>query len=117
MPAESLFRRGPFRERPRPPHRLHGQTLQHDRRELEQAGWRTTLEYRENHVRGRDGSLEQLHVIWHAEAERVGTDGVVRVVSATASTPARVWSRLRVEADLAEVRARRTDLVADLARL
>lgn len=87
--------------------RQHGQMQQHDRRELERSGWRTTLEYRENLIRARDGRLAQLEVVWRAEGERVGRDGVVQVVSATGSTLAKVWSRLRAEADLADVRSRR----------
>jgi len=50
--------------------RQHGAILQQaDRRELERAGWRTTLEFRENNIRGRDGRLLQVEEIWHAEAE------------------------------------------------
>ncbi len=81
-----------------------------DRRELERTGWRTTLEYRENHVRGRDGSLEHLERVWRAEGERVDPDGSTHVVSASASSAAKAWSRLRTEADLAAVRARRRRL-------
>ena len=87
--------------------RQHGHVIHFDRRELENAGWRTTLDYRENLVRGRDGRLDQVRVVWHAEAERVGRDGVTHVVVATGSTQTRAWSRLRSEADLAEVRSRR----------
>ena len=51
--------------------RQHGAVLQQsDRRELERIGWRTTLEFRENNTRGRDGRLLQVEEIWHAEAER-----------------------------------------------
>jgi hypothetical protein len=87
--------------------RQHGSVQQFDRCELERSGWRTTLDYQENHVRGRDGRLEQLHVVWRAEAERVGRDGVTQVVAASGSTLAKAWSRLRAEADLAEVRMHR----------
>jgi hypothetical protein len=89
-------------------HRRHGAEIADDRRLLEAAGWRTTLEYRENHVRARDGRLTQLRVVWRAEAEREGWGGEERtvVVAATAATVERVWSRLRTEADLAEVHAR-----------
>jgi hypothetical protein len=45
-------------------HRAHGAAQHVDRRELEHDGWRTTLEYRENHVRARDGRLTQLQVVW-----------------------------------------------------
>ena len=38
--------------------RRHGVLLEPtDRRALERAGWRTTLDYRENHLRARDGQL------------------------------------------------------------
>jgi len=88
--------------------RQHGAILQQaDRRELERAGWRTTLEFRENNVRGRDGRLLQVEEIWHAEAER---DPVQRVASgvdfvhATAESVDEVWSKLRRRAELADVR-------------
>jgi len=88
--------------------RQHGAVLQQaDRRELERAGWRTTLEFRENNVRGRDGRLLQVEEIWHAEAERdagqhpaSGQD----FVHATAESVDEVWSKLRRRAELAEVR-------------
>src|SRR5688572_24863153 len=51
--------------------RRHGVRLEpDDRRALERSGWRTTLEYRENHVRGRDGTLLEIVPAWTAEAER-----------------------------------------------
>ena len=108
--------------------RQHGAILQQaDRRELERAGWRTTLEFRENNVRGRDGRLLQVEEIWHAEAERdpgrrVAADlasGVERgaeqradhaahrgvdFVHATAESIDEVWSKLRRQAELADVR-------------
>jgi hypothetical protein len=96
--------------------RQHGAILQQaDRRELERAGWRTTLEFRENNVRGRDGRLLQVEEIWHAEAERdpVGAWYVghgsprergVDVIFATAESVDEVWSKLRREAELADVR-------------
>ena len=94
--------------------RQHGAILQQaDRRELERAGWRTTLEFRENNVRGRDGRLLQVEEIWHAEAERDahqrpgrdpgdGTD----FVHATAESVDEVWAMLRRRAELADVRRR-----------
>lgn len=84
--------------------RQHGAVQHADRRELEHDGWRTTLEYRENHVRGRDGRLRQLHVQWQAVAERVDADGVLQVISAQGSTVDKAWSRLRLQAELAVVR-------------
>lgn len=85
---------------------------QPDRRELERAGWRTTLEFRENNVRGRDGRLLQVEEIWHAEAERdtsarpgVSNHGV-DFVHATAESVDDVWAKLRRQAELADVRRR-----------
>lgn len=106
MVTSSTPRRGVFG--PRRQHRQHGHVQPYDRRELEGSGWRTTLDYRENHVRDRDGRLEYLEAVWYAEAERSGRNGSLQVVSATGSTQSRAWARLRTEADLADVRARRT---------
>jgi len=95
-------------------HRRHGTSpRQVDRRMLELDGWRTTLEYRENHRRGRDGRLLAVSALWCAEAERTQAprptrDGTARrgidVISATADTADGAWSRLRLEAELADVR-------------
>jgi hypothetical protein len=63
-----------------------------DRRSLERAGWRTTLDYRENHVRGLDGRLLHVEPVWTAEAERF--DGEVTVASASASTADAAWEAL-----------------------
>ncbi|MGH9133503.1 MAG: hypothetical protein ACRDZZ_06170 [Ilumatobacteraceae bacterium] len=73
-----------------------------DRRELERAGWRTTLDYRENHVRGRDGRLLEVVPAWTAEAERF--DGDLVVASAVGASADEAWALLRadVEADRAE---------------
>ena len=91
--------------------RQHGAVQHADRRELEREGWRTTLEYRENHVRGRDGGLRQLHVEWHAVAERsaLGDHRVPLVIAASGSTVDKAWSRLRLAAELADVNARARD--------
>ncbi len=98
--------------------RQHGAILQQaDRRELERGGWRTTLEFRENNVRGRDGRLLQVEEIWHAEAERepvqrtaADIDGGIHrgvdFVHATAQSVDEVWSKLRRQAELADVRRR-----------
>jgi hypothetical protein len=93
--------------------RQHGAILQQaDRRELERAGWRTTLEFRENNVRGRDGRLLQVEEIWHAEAERdpasraVWSRDGVDFVHATAESVDEVWAKLRRQAELADVRRR-----------
>lgn len=90
--------------------RHHGSDQPFDRRELERSGWRTSLEYRENLVRGRDGMLGAVECEWYAEAERVGLGGEIVVASATGSTPATVWRRLRAQADLEPVRQRRREL-------
>jgi hypothetical protein len=84
--------------------RQHGAILQpEERRDLERAGWRTTLDFCENNVRGRDGRLLQVQDVWHAEAERDTPRGTV-VIAATASSVEDVWAKLRRQAELAEVR-------------
>ncbi len=72
--------------------RLRAAVAQPDRRALEQAGWRTWLEYRENHLREADGTLVAVEVRWVAEAE--SSDGGV-VASVTAPTADEAWARLR----------------------
>ena len=89
--------------------RRHGAVLQQvDRRELERAGWRTTLEFRENNVRGRDGRLLQVEEIWYAEAERDRPQrpggGGVDVIHAIAESVDEAWATLRRRAELADVR-------------
>ena len=98
--------------------RQHGAVLQQvDRRELERAGWRTTLEFLENNVRGRDGRLLEVEEIWHVEAERdpvqradegvgQGFERGVDFVHATAESVDEAWSKLRRRAELADVRRR-----------
>ena len=86
------------RSAPRP--RRHGVLVEpDDRRALERAGWRTTLDYRENHLRARDGRLLEVAPTWTAEAERF--DGEVAVASAAGATVEEAWSLLRsaIEAD------------------
>jgi hypothetical protein len=61
-----------------------------DRRALERAGWRTLLEYREDHVRGEHGMLLGVVQTWVAEAERADV-----VVSVTARRPDFAWLELR----------------------
>src|SRR3712207_3484620 len=76
--------------------RRHGLTLEPaDRRALERSGWRTTLDYHENDMRGRDGRLLEVVPAWTAEAERF--DGDVTVASATGATVEEAWSNLRSE--------------------
>ena len=82
--------------------RRHGIVLEPaDRRALERAGWRTTLEYRENHVRGRDGTLLEAVPAWTAEAERF--DGGLAYASAVGATVDEAWALVRddIEADRA----------------
>jgi hypothetical protein len=80
--------------------RRHGLLVQpDDRRALERSGWRTTLDYRENHLRARDGRLLEVAPTWTAEAERF--DGELCVASAVGATVDEAWARLRdaIEAD------------------
>jgi hypothetical protein len=80
--------------------RRHGVLVEpDDRRALERAGWRTTLDYRENHLRARDGRLLEVAPTWTAEAERF--DGEVSVASAVGATIEEAWALLRsaIEAD------------------
>jgi hypothetical protein len=78
--------------------RRHGHILEPaDRRALERAGWRTTLDYHENHIRGRDGRLLEVVPAWTAEAERF--DGDLAVASATGHTVDEAWANLRDEVE------------------
>ena len=77
------------------------------RRELERAGWRTTLDFRENHVRGLDGRLLRVEPVWMAEAERYV--GHVEVASAEGSSADEAWERLAD--DVAASNVRRTQRV------
>jgi hypothetical protein len=74
-----------------------------DRRTLELAGWRTLLEYRENHVRDQDGTLLAVLPQWTGEAERDNAAGrgsgrairsAAQVLTVTADDPAAVWAHL-----------------------
>ena len=78
--------------------RRHGLILEPaDRRALERGGWRTTLDYHENHIRGRDGRLLEVVPAWTAEAERF--DGELAVASATGTTVEEAWASLRGEVE------------------
>ncbi len=82
--------------------RRHGAVLQPaDRRDLERAGWRTTLDYRENHERSLDGRLLRVEAEWVAVAERY--DGDVAVASASGASADEAWAALRGEIDAARV--------------
>ena len=74
--------------------RRHGVIVQpDDRRALERAGWRTTLDYCENHIRGRDGRLIEVVPSWTAEAEWF--DGDLAFASAIGATAEEAWAHLR----------------------
>ena len=76
-----------------------------ERRHLERAGWRTTLDFRENHVRGLDGRLLRVEPVWIAEAERY--DRHVEIASAQGSTPDEAWEQLASDVASANVRTLR----------
>jgi hypothetical protein len=91
--------------------RRHGAVLRPStRRHLERAGWRTTLEYRENHVRGLDGRLLSVEPVWIAEAERY--DGEIAVATAEAATPDDAWARLHADIAASKVRVLRRVRIA-----
>ncbi len=93
--------------------RRHGSVLQPSaRRDLERAGWRTTLEYRENHVRGLDGQLLRVEPVWTAEAERF--DGPLVVASATGDSENAAWNHLCAEIEAERVTTRRSVRLAPL---
>lgn len=93
--------------------RQHGAVLQPaTRRDLERAGWRTTLDYRENHVRGLDGRLLRVEPVWTAEAERY--DGEIMVASATGSTADEAWVNLHADIEASIVTTRRAVRLAPM---
>ena len=59
------------------------------------------MDYRENHVRGRDGRLVEVEAVWTAEAERF--DGAMVVASATGATVEDAWATLRADIDCSRV--------------
>lgn len=70
---------------------------------LELAGWRTLLEYRENHVRAGDGTLLAVVPQWTGEAERNtprsprsarAIESSAQVLTVTGDDQATVWSSL-----------------------
>jgi hypothetical protein len=90
--------------------RQHGDVVdQTDRRVLERAGWRTFLSYRENHVRGWDGTLLAVTPVWVAEAERADRASSARstALQASASSIDEAWALLRSRAAEADRRADR----------
>lgn len=94
-------RSDPISPRRRGRGRRHGVSEHTDRIAVEAEGWRTTLDYRENHRRDIDGALEGVETHWRAEAERTAADGRLQVIAVIGPTPARVWRRLRLEAEVA----------------
>ncbi len=89
--------------------RRHGPVLEpDDRRHLERAGWRTTLDYRENHLRSRSGQLLEVVPVWTAEAERF--DEGPATASASGATAEEAWQQLRREIDEQRIHLR-TSLV------
>lgn len=78
--------------------RRHGVNQLDDRIMIERAGWRTTLDYRENHRRDSDGALVDVDGHWRGEAERVGPEGDALVFVVVGPSPTSVWRRLRSEA-------------------
>jgi hypothetical protein len=60
------------------------------------------MDYRENHIRGRNGRLVEVQAIWVAEAERF--DGGVTVASANGSSIEEAWATLRADIDGSRVR-------------
>lgn len=81
--------------------RRHARRQPFDRRELERRGWRTTLDYRENHERDAAGVLGAVVAEWSAEGERIGADGEAIAVVAVGPSPAAAWRRLRAAAESA----------------
>lgn len=73
------------------------------RRLLEQAGWRTMLDYRENHIRHEDGTLIEVLPRWTAEAEWCGGRRVV--ATATAASIDDAWTELQSAIDSSDVTA------------
>ena len=91
--------------------RRHGAVLEpRHRRQLERDGWRTTLDYRENHVRGLDGRLLRVEPVWIAEAERYR--GNIEIASAEGSTADEAWTQLAADVAAARVRTLRRVRVA-----
>jgi hypothetical protein len=60
------------------------------------------MDYRENHVRSRDGRLVEVHAVWVAEAERF--DGAMVSASAIGATVEEAWATLRADIDCSRVR-------------
>lgn len=83
-------------QHPRPTARRGRRLTWSDRRWLERAGWRTLLEYGEDHERGADGVLLAVRRRWIAEAEHVS--GTVMVCEVVGDDPEPAWRTLRRDA-------------------
>ena len=60
------------------------------------------MDYRENHIRARDGRLVEVEAVWVAEAERF--DGPMVSASAKGATIEEAWAALRADIDCSRVR-------------
>ena len=60
------------------------------------------MDYRENHIRGRDGRLVEVEAVWIAEAERF--DGMMVVASASRSNVEDAWAALRDDIECSRYR-------------
>jgi hypothetical protein len=60
------------------------------------------MDYRENHVRARDGRLVEVEAVWVAEAERF--DGAMVVASAIGATIEEAWAQLRDDIECSRFR-------------
>lgn len=97
---------------PVPRRRSHAQRQPFDRRELERCGWRTTLDYRENHERDAAGVLGVVTTEWRAEGEWFNADGDVIALSARGASPAAAWRRLRSAAESASRSSRSREVAS-----
>jgi hypothetical protein len=102
--------------RPQQRARRHGVVLEPAaRRSLEREGWRTTLDYRENHVRGLDGRLLRVDPVWTAVAERYGDE--LTVATAEAGSADEAWLRLCDDVANARVTTHQRVRVASATRV
>jgi hypothetical protein len=65
------------------------------RRALEDAGWRTWLNYRENHRRDEQGRMVTVEERWVAELEHVNGATIQVEASSPASAWLAAWERAR----------------------
>ncbi len=85
-----------------PTRRSHGAVIGPPaRREIERAGWRTRLEFRESRRRSIDGQLLAIEECWIAEAQRF--DGEIASAQAIADTAAGAWDALRAQIERDDV--------------